>query len=46
MRTQSLIRVGQSYFRKNSKAARNWLADSGLSESVKREILNPKRKKK
>ena len=44
LRNQSLTRAGQSYFRRNPKAAAEWLANSGLPSEVQKAIQSRKRK--
>jgi hypothetical protein len=44
LRTQTLTRTGQIYFRQNPEAARTWLESSNLPPETQQQILNPPRR--
>lgn len=46
IRENTLIRTGQVYFRRDSKAARDWLATSGLSPEAQKKVLTPSRRRR
>lgn len=43
-REASLVRAGQAYYKRNAKAAREWLSQSGLSPAAQKQVISPSRR--
>lgn len=45
LRSQAITRAGQQWFRRDSKAASEWLANAGLSDEIQKAVQNPPRRR-